>query len=89
MRYSRVGRRSWCCVCQAVVVVISASRRAIAAYGFPRRRDAIGVALAAVKSGLQAAAVALLPYSSNVTHQAQSTSYQTIDYRLRDAQPAL
>ena len=39
----------------------------MAAYGFPRRRDTIGVAVAAVKLGLQAAGVALLPYSSNVS----------------------
>ena len=39
-----------------------------------RRRDAIGVAYAAVKSGLQAAAVALLPHSSNVSTHAQRTA---------------
>jgi len=87
MRYRRVGCLNCCGDCHAVVVVINASRRAMA-YGF---HDAAmrSASLAAVKLGLQAAAVALLPYSSNVTHQAQSTSYQTIDYRLRDAQPAL
>ena len=34
MRYRRVGCLSCCCVCHAVVVDSSASRRAMAAYGF-------------------------------------------------------
>ena len=70
MRYRRVGRLSCCCVCQAVVVVINASRRAMTAYGFPRRRDAIGVAIAVRLLGC---CVALLPHSSNVSTHAQST----------------
>ena len=71
MRYSRVGRRSCCCVCQAVAVVINASRRAMTAYGFPRRRDAIGVALAAVKLGLQAAAVSAAVQLKFITPRAK------------------
>ena len=45
-----------------------------------RRRDTIGVVSAAVKSGLQAAGVALLPYSSNViTHAQGAEAIRQID----------
>ena len=70
MRYSRVGRRSWCCVCQAVVVASSANTRAMAAVATPRcdrRRHGC------CEIGTAGCCSVALPNSSNVSRHAQRT----------------
>ena len=72
MRYNRVGCLNCCGDCHAVVVVINASRRAMAAVA---TRDAIGAAVAAVSRLLSRSAAAQLKFiTPRATHGLQTTN---------------